>query len=374
MAVNITKTSHFTGGAGNPISFSQIRSEFGGSATNIKASTYLRNTDDSVDWNDEETITSRVPDATENNAVGSSTNWKVDSLRDTISKYIVTQTGTDVELSYSDSDTDTWENNLSKNVPKTFNVDGEIGANSTNDNALEFDGNLFNLDIDVNTSGAIYGEGGNINQNGGDALYVNNTYGKSDVKIRSFGKIWAGGGGGSAGNSGNRGESLNCFNTSTFTSDNGCGNATLYGKNPNGVRNRCRGGGVRRGSSPWNFNTMKGYDCGNGYTYYCRTRTNNNVTGGDPGDGGNGGVGRGFTNRNTNIDASPHVGNSGNNGNTTKCAANGNNSTGNKGNKGNSGGDFGQHTHKLSGRAVQKKNVKINYSTSSTVKGLITDI
>jgi hypothetical protein len=119
---------------------------------------------------------------------------------------------------------------------------------------------------------------------------------------------------------------------------------------------------------------MKGYDCGNGYTYYCRTRTNNNVTGGDPGDGGNGGVGRGFTNRNTNIDASPHVGNSGNNGNTTKCAANGNNSTGNKGNKGNSGGDFGQHTHKLSGRAVQKKNVKINYSTSSTVKGLITDI
>ena len=36
MAVNVTKTSHFTGGAGNQISFSQIRAEFGGSATNIR--------------------------------------------------------------------------------------------------------------------------------------------------------------------------------------------------------------------------------------------------------------------------------------------------------------------------------------------------
>jgi len=66
MAVNITKTEHFTSGAGNPISFSQIRTEFGGSATNIKASTYLRNDDSEVDWDDESTITSRIPDATEN--------------------------------------------------------------------------------------------------------------------------------------------------------------------------------------------------------------------------------------------------------------------------------------------------------------------
>ena len=36
MAVNVTKTSHFTGGAGNPISFSQIRAAYGGDATNVK--------------------------------------------------------------------------------------------------------------------------------------------------------------------------------------------------------------------------------------------------------------------------------------------------------------------------------------------------
>ena len=45
MAINVSKTSHFTDGAGTAISFSEIRAQFGGSATNVKASTYLRNTE-----------------------------------------------------------------------------------------------------------------------------------------------------------------------------------------------------------------------------------------------------------------------------------------------------------------------------------------
>ena len=114
MAVNVTKTTHFTGGAGTQISFSQIRAEFGGSATNIKASTYLRNDDAAVDWDDESTITSRVPDATENVSVSTDNDWSVDSLRDTISNYLVTQSSTNTELSYSDNDTSTWNSNLSK--------------------------------------------------------------------------------------------------------------------------------------------------------------------------------------------------------------------------------------------------------------------
>ena len=373
MAVNITKTSHFTGGAGTQISFSQIRAEFGGSATNVKASTYLRNTDDNVDWDNENTITSRVPDATENSAVESDNNWSVNSLRDTISNYLVTQSGTNVELSYNDSDTSTWNSNLSKNIKKTFDVTGNIGADNSNDDALAFEGNLFNLNIEVDENGAVYGEGGNINQNGGDALYVNNTYSKSDVKIRSFGKIWAGGGGGSAGNSGAVGASLACFETSTFNSNNGCGNATLYGKNPNGVRSRCRGGGYRRGQG-WNFTNMSGYDCGNGYTYYCSARTDNTVSGGSPGNGGNGGVGRGYSNLNISINASPHIGNSGNSGTTSTCSGNTTNSTGGTGNPGNSGGDFGQTSSGQSGRAVAKKNAKVTFSTENTIKGSITNI
>ena len=212
MAVNVTKTSHFTGGAGTQISFSQIRAQFGGDATNIKASTYLRNDDTAVDWNDESTITSRVPDATENSSVATDNNWSVDSLRDTISNYLVTQSGTDTEVEFSDSDSTTWNNNLSKNVPKTFDVTGIVHADSPTDDALRFDGDLYNLEIEVDQNGAIYGEGGDVGGDGGDALYVNNTYTQRDVKIRSYGKIWAGGGGGSSGNSGNDGNTLNCYN------------------------------------------------------------------------------------------------------------------------------------------------------------------
>ena len=52
MAVNITKTTKLTGPAGSDISFSDIRSAFGGSANNVKASDYLRNVSNGVDWDD----------------------------------------------------------------------------------------------------------------------------------------------------------------------------------------------------------------------------------------------------------------------------------------------------------------------------------
>ena len=505
MAVNVTKTTHFTGGAGTQISFSQIRAQFGGSATNIKASTYLRNDDAAVDWNDESTITSRVPDATENVSVATDDNWSVDSLRDTISAYLVTQSSTNTELSYSDNDTSTWNSNLSKNVPKTFDVTGVVHADNPADDALKFYGNLYNLEIEVDENGAIYGEGGivgggtvaisetvnisdtesaitvgtfeggsititryndgvtgteghpvgsigyfidvnsmsgvnlvvssvdptirasgliasdnsialstgypqtitstrfkvafdmtnsqgagrqatyarsffvtvtgtgTIGGDGGDALYVNNTYTQSKVKIRSYGKIWAGGGAGTSGNSGNSGSAINCYNTNTYTSGNGCGNNTTYGMNPNGVRSRCRGGDWRRGQG-WNFSKMEGYHCGNGTTYYCKAYSYNTVSGGGGGSAGNGGTGKGFTNLAVPITSAPHIGNPGGSGNTNNCAATGGSSTGNSGNSGNSGGDFGQDSSGKSGRAVYKKGAKVNYYTDETLKGKIKDI
>ena len=258
MAVNVTKTSHFTGGAGNPISFSQIRAQFGGSATNIKASTYLRNDDTAVDWDDETTITSRVPDATENVSVATDNDWTVDSLRNTISNYLVTQSGTDTELEFSDSNTATWNSNLSKNIKKTFDVTGIVHADNTSDDALRFDGNLYNLEIEVDENGAIYGQGGGVGGDGGDALYVNNTYTQRDVEIRSYGRIWAIGGGGSSGSDGSAGSALNCSETNTVDrtiehtnkigGKNACNaNETELTRNPIGtIRNRCRGRGSRR--------------------------------------------------------------------------------------------------------------------------------
>ena len=506
MAVNVTKTSHFTGGAGTQISFSQIRAQFGGSATNISASTYLRNDDAAVDWDDESTITSRVPDATENNAVATDNDWSVDSLRNTISNYLVTQSGTDTELEFSDSNTATWNSNLSKNIKKTFDVTGIVHADNAGDDALRFYGDLYNLEIEVDENGAIYGDSGtpgsgtiNVDEtinitdvqgaistgsfaggsvtitryndgvtgteghpvgsigyfidvnnvsganisitsvntstrasgliasdnsialstgypqtitstrfkiafdmtnsqgagrqatyarsffinitgtgtyggDGGDALYVNNTYTPRDVEIRSYGKIWAGGGAGSSGNDGNNGSALNCFNSSNYTSNSGCTSGdTTNGANPNGVRSRCRGGTYRRGQG-WNFTNMSGYHCGNGTTYYCTSYTANTIAGGSKGFGGNGGTGRGWSNRNTAITSAPHLGNSGNSGNTNSCAANSNNSTGNSGNAGNSGGDWGIASAGSAGRAIQKKGAQVNYYTDNTVKGKIKNI
>lgn len=385
MAVNVTKTSHFTGGAGTQISFSQIRAEFGGDATNIKASTYLRNDDAAVDWDDESTITSRVPDATENSNVTTDNDWSVNSLRDTISNYLVTQSGTDTELEFSDSNTATWNNNLSRNVPKTFDVTGVVHADSPTDDALRFDGDLYNLEIEVDQNGAIYGEGGNVGGNGGDALYVNNTYTQSDVEIRSYGKIWSGGGGGSSGNDGNKGSALNCSSTNTVTRDinhnnkiggqNACNsNEKELTRNPIGhIRDRCRGRGARR-SGGWNQNNKSGYHCGTSSRSVCEITNNFVQGGGGKGNGGNGGKGKGWSNRNTAITSAPHKGNPGNSGNTNSCAANGNNSTGNSGNPGNSGGDWGIASTGSAGRAIQKKGAKVNHYTDTTVKGSIVDI
>ena len=521
MAVNVTKTSHFTVGAGTSISFSEIRAQFGGSATNIKASTYLRNDDTAVDWDDESTITSRVPDATENVSVATDNDWSVDSLRNTISNYLVTQSGTDTEIEFSDSNTVTWNSNLSKNVPKTFDVTGIVHADNAGDDALKFYGDLYNLEIEVDENGAIYGEGGtpdsgtisvdetvnitdvqgaistgsfaggsitvtryndgvtgteghpvgsigyfidvnnvsganisvtSINTsirgsgliasdnsialstgypqtitstrfkiafdmtnsqaagrqatysrsffinitgtgtyggNGGDALYVNNTYTQRKVEIRSYGKIWAGGGGGSSGNSGNSGSSLNCSGTNSPVTrninihsegDKISGISACHGgeievtRNPLGsVRNRCRGGHVRRGSG-WNPNSKSGYFCANAATSTCISNFSYTVSGGSGGSGGNAGSGKGWSNRNKNMNQSPHKGNSGNSGNTNSCPANGNNSTGNSGNSGNSGGNWGQKSAGKSGRAIQKKGAEVNYYTDTTVKGPIVNI
>ena len=402
MATNITKTEHFTSGAGNPISFSQIQAEYGGSATNIKASNYKRNLQDNIDWNGEDgdDIVPRIPDAVENeNVVTTNENWTVDSLRDTISEYIVTQTGTDLEVAYSDDDTVTWNGNLSRNILKKFDVTGTIYADSVNDDALSFNGNLYNLEIEVDELGEIYGEGGAIDGDGGDALYVNNTYTKSKVQVRSYGKIWSGGGGGTGGSKGDDGSNLNCFVNKNWNysaggepnrnwygavNSSGCvnrrpagvpsNNVSMYAVNPNDVRSRCRGGGARRGEG-WRSANWSGYQCATNWTAYCKGIQPNTVTGATGGNGGGGGKGKGYSNINVAINASPHIGNDGNSGVTITCSANRTSSSGKKGNPGKSGGDWGEDSSGgKSGSAIKKKNAVVEYYTDDTLKGKITNI
>ena len=376
MTVNISKTEHFGSGA---ISFSGIRNAYGGTSNNIRASTYVRNVSNKVDWDDSKTINNtdgRVPDAVENESVvTTASNWTVASLRDTITKYEANQSGTNTNLSYSDSNTSVWNNNLSRNVKKEFNVGGSIvpygDGTSRNTGVLKFDGDLFNLNVNVTTNGEILGLSGQSGAGaGGNALYVNNTYSNSQVKVRSYGKIWGGGGGGSHGNAGNTdpGGAYGCYNTYYNPTPQAAYCNNWYAVNPNGVRSRCRGGTYRRGQA-WNSTNAVGYHCGNGNSWYCKNYSLFNVARGTGGNKGNGGQGRGYFNEDKTMNESPHVGNSGNVGNTTSCAITGARSTGNKGNKGGKGGDWGQKGGGPPGWALFQNNAKYEYKTNNTVKG-----
>lgn len=175
MAVNISKVEKLTGSSG-PISFSQIRDEFGGNTTNVRASLYRRNDGDNTDWDgpNASKIEPKIPDATENQDISSTNNWNVSTLRNTVMEYNVTQSGTDEEVVYYDADTSTWNGNLNRNILKKFDVTGTVFANETSKDALTFEGNLYNLEIEVDESGAIYGEGGSIGNGSGSGFSYHN--------------------------------------------------------------------------------------------------------------------------------------------------------------------------------------------------------
>ena len=400
MSITNTQTKYFTSGE---IKFSAIRDTFGDLAgTDVRASDYLRNAGDDVDWEapgQTKTISPRVPNATENADVSTSTDWEVSDLRDSIVEYNVVQDAStsDEELEFADTNVPTWNNNLSKNVNKKFSVEGTIYADEVSKYALTFsDGEYNNLTIHVPDGGKIYGEGGAAGGgNGGGALYVKNTasYDNVSVTIGSNGQIWAGGGGGDNGNSGNSGSSISCFTNSNHnasygdggrnyndsTASNACTSAAPSGSysvqvvsaNPTSVRNRCRGGGWRRGQG-WNSTNKSGYSCSPNWSLSCSSKIANNIAGGNGGTGGNGGVGQGFSNQ-----SAPGSGNSGNSGNTNTCATTGASSVGNSGNSGSSGGTWGVGASNggNAGFALLKQGTAINQGqTANNVKGPVGNI
>lgn len=379
------QTKFFTGTSA--ISARAFKDNFnsGASNTNIKFSTYKRDTD-------KDETNPIVPDATENaNIPTTNSNISASDFRNTIKEYIVTQSGSDENV---DIDAQDWNNNLSKNVKAQFKVNGTISATSPTSDAARFSTEAHNLTINV--SGNIYGDGGvggsvgGNGGNGGDALFVNNVSNRSGnsakviVKLNSNGRIWAGGGGGAGGADGNKGSSLSCYSDSTSAKTvynggstnpgRGCNNCpgvsgvTLVSNgncgNNTGQRSRCRG------------RQERGQTCTNSYFRNCVYRTNFNVAGGNGGTGGTGGTGKGANNSKGN-------GNAGNAGNTNNCAATGNSSTGNSGVDGAAGGTWGadggnsgNRNGGVKGRAIFRNASNantffVNGQSSNNVKGTV---
>ena len=192
MAISVTKSGpYFTSGA---ISFSAMRNTFrlNNPTGQISASELLRNT--SLTETDPV-----LPDATENDDVATSTDWKTSQIRDSIKFYNVTQPSGDTDVNL-DIDAQAWNGNLGRNIVKKMNLQGICGSNSTSLRAAQIDQTAHNLTIDV--SGDIFGCGadatvtGPDGADGGDALGITGGGNNIKVNLHSTERIYGGGGAG----------------------------------------------------------------------------------------------------------------------------------------------------------------------------------
>lgn len=226
MAVNATHSTFFNGNSA--ISFRALQTKFGGSVNNVKFSTYKRNTS----LNNANPI---VPDATENGNIPT-TNSDISSsqYRGSIKQYILTQTGTDVNLTFHQNaysaSTHHWNSNLGKNVIKIFKLNGKAIASSTSQYALKFNGTGYNLSANISGTvagfrgaGASSGSGGN-GGNGGPAFYVynsaNTSFNTAQFHATITGIVAGGGGGGGAGRKGSANTKRCRFNSSSTARSN----------------------------------------------------------------------------------------------------------------------------------------------------------
>ena len=289
MAITVTKSGpYFTSGA---ISFSAMRNTFRLNNPNgtISASELLRDT----------TLTNTdpiLPDATENNDVATSTNWKTSQIRDSIKFYNVTQPSGDTNVNL-DIDAQSWNGNLGRNIVKKMNLEGTCGSNSTSIRAAEINNPAYNLTIDV--SGDIFGCGadatvtGPDGADGGDALGITGGGNNIKVNLQSTARIYGGGGAGEHGAQGATGQSGTCFDYIFGTVNSGCGFC--------GDCSSLGAGYVRYGGC----NSAGGCNCVGWWFWYgcrqttlttaeCRKEDPKTVAGGTGGDGGDGGRGRGY--------------------------------------------------------------------------------
>jgi len=322
MGVSVVKSGpYFSSGS---ISFSQLRTNFTddqpGFGLQISASQLRRNTDVTR----ENPI---VPDATENEGISTGSNLSLSQFRNSVKRYVATQTGTDDNAGDSnrpgfrmgrlqsdgtgidwsgggvngrDGSSGPGNGNQIKNVQKGILITGTCGSNHSGQPAAAMTGVLHNVRVDV--SGSILGYGGKgggqagssdpSGQDGGTALKFGNLGNNNRVIVGSGARIWAGGGGGERGKTGANGANGTCVESSRTQ---GCGG-----------KPSCPSGFTEIGQ--WNGRCCQStsyccgfFNCGcercvqNLQGRYCERRTT--LNGGLGGIGGKGGNGRGYNNQ-----------------------------------------------------------------------------
>jgi hypothetical protein len=273
MAITVSKDLLFSSGE---IAFSSLRNAFKQSGTTIKASELLRDT--LVTREQRNPI---VPDATENLAISSESDWKTSQFRNSIKYYDVTQSSSNTNMIVQDQ---SWNGNLNRSIVKSFSITGTITSSSGD--ALTLSADAYNLQINI--SGGLYGRGGNGGGSGGgngtsgtDAFSISSN-GRVIVNILSSANVYGGGGGGGGGSNGATGPTGSCFYYDYYRTEYQCGTVPSCGGN---LLVATESGGGCNCTKKGCKNTL--------YRVRCRKSVYYQVPGGSGGSGGGGGDGRG---------------------------------------------------------------------------------
>jgi hypothetical protein len=362
MSVSVVKYGPYFGSGA--ISFSQLRSNFAERGSGeMRASDLRRNTN----LGEENPI---VPDSTENENISTGNNLSLSQFRNSIKRYVATQSGTDENSSYPGEPgfrmgrLDTagkgidWSGggyfgrdgqgggvtgNLTKNVQKGILITGTCGSVRAGLAGAQMAPivQVHNVRIDVSGSILGYGgEGGTVQngnaEDGATALNFGNVGNNCRLIVGSGARIYGGGGGGEKGVKGANGANGSCIDVISRSNCGGCPGC------PSGYTSRgCReGGGCNRrqvcnwwGNCWWTTSQWNKFEnCEKIYA----------TAGGIGGDGGNGGRGRGYNNQ-----GGPSNGSSGNPGTAGQGCFSGGSprpaaQPGQKGGDGARGGDWGE--------------------------------
>lgn len=308
MAISVQPSSQFTtqfpSGSFTNIKFSKLRDVFKGPqgvlapvgiitspGVQITARELLRDTNVTPTAPEYQTDPI-VPDATENSAVATSSNWKVSQFKDTIKFYVLDQTSSDNQLNLNTS-TVNWNGNLAKSIRKFVTIRGTVYSTSSGTAAIRLTESSNNVSMLMIDTGRVYASGGTAGTQssrnggyGGDAMQIISGAGKVKVYVYNGTNIYAGGGGGAVGATGDTGPSGSCPRRESYETGCNCGGCP-----------GCNGGWNRFGCPG-----CGGCNCGKGgcrqqqYRAQCERTVYDTRPGYPGGLGGNGAAGRGWNN------------------------------------------------------------------------------
>jgi len=252
MGVSVVKAGpYFSSG---PISFSQLRTNFTddqpGFGLQISASQLRRNTD----------VTRKnpiVPDSTENEQISTGSNLRLSQFRNSIKRYVATQSGTDDNASFPgepgfrmgrfdaagkgidwsgggvngrDGQNGGTTGNHFRNVQKIIKITGTCGSVRPGLAGAQMAPIATVHNVKIEVYGSILGYGGKgggqagssdpSGEDGGTALNFGNVGNNNTLFVFSGARIWAGGGGGERGKTGANGANGTCVESSRTQ---GCG-------------------------------------------------------------------------------------------------------------------------------------------------------